>query len=260
MTSRSSGQTIATVERAADVLATFVDADGASLGVTEIAQQLSLSKAVVHRILASLRGRGLVEVDEDSRRYSLGPAALALGLTYLKTIEVRELARPYLRSLSAESSETATLSVRRGGKRMYVEQVTPEREVKMTVQLGHPYPLHAGSSSKAFLAYMPKDEVEEVLEGALDPLTEMTITDPEQLRADLGKVRERGYAVSLGERQEGAGSLAAPVFDHEEVPVAVISVCGPIERFREEIDELAPMLLRVTSGLSRQLGSNRVAS
>lgn len=239
------------------MLATFVDADGASLGVTEIAQKLSLSKAVVHRILASLRGRGLVEIDEDTRRYSLGPAALALGLTYLKTIEVRELARPYLRSLSAESGETATLSVRRGGIRMYVEQVTPEREVKMTVQLGHPYPLHAGSSSKAFLAYMPEDEVEEVLEGPLDPLTDMTITDPKPLRADLDTIRERGYAVSLGERQEGAGSLAAPVFDHEGVPVAVISVCGPIERFREEIDELAPMLLRATSELSRQLGSSR---
>lgn len=53
---------------------------------------------------------------------------------------------------------------------------------------------------------------------------------------------------------EGAGSIAAPVFDHENGAVAVISVCGPVERFRGEIDEIAPVLLRATRDLSRRLG------
>jgi len=248
------GQTIATVERAADVLSAFTELDGATAGVTELSQRLGLSKGVVHRILTSLRAKGFVEIDEVSRRYSLGPAALALGLTYLQQIDVRDAARSVLRDLSEQTNETATLSVRRGDLRMYVDQVTPQREVKMTVQLGHPYPLHAGASSRAFLANLPQRVIDEYLTHPLASFGATTITDPAVLRADLAAVRTAGYAVSFGERQEGAGSVAAPVFDLENGPVAVISVCGPVERFRDEAEDIAPLLLDATVQLSRRLG------
>ena len=254
MTAASKPQTIGAVERAADVLNAFTELDGATAGVTELSQRLGLSKAVVHRILASLRATGFVDLDEETRRYSLGPAALALGLTYLQQIDVRDAARSVLRELSDQTSETATLSIRRGDVRMYVDQVTPPREVKMTVQLGHPYPLHAGGSSKAFLAHLPDSDVDEYLAGPLEAVGKNTITDPVELREDLAVIRKRGYAASFGERMDGAGSLAAPVFDHENGPIAVISVCGPVERFRDEVDEIAPVLLDATRGLSRRLG------
>lgn len=247
-------ETITTVERAADVLSAFTEADGESLGVTELAQQLGLSKAVIHRILASLRVKGYVELDEESRRYELGPQALALGLTYLQKIDVRDRARPVLRELSDGTGETATLSVRRGWVRMYVDQVTPAREVKMSVQLGHPWPLHAGSSSKAFLAFLPEADIDAYLRHDLDPITPATITDPERLRKELKRIRKAGYATSMGERQEGAGSVASPIFDHEGQPIAAISVCGPIERFRGELDEIAPQVVEATRRLSRSLG------
>jgi DNA-binding IclR family transcriptional regulator len=254
VTSQPKDRTIAAVERAADLLNAFTELDGATAGVTELAERLGLSKAVVHRILASLRARGFIDIDERSRRYSLGPASLALGLTYLQQIDVRDAARSVLRDLTDRTDETATLSIRRGDMRMYVDQVTPAREVKMTVQLGHPYPLHAGGSSKAFLAHLPDGRIDEYLVGPLERVGENTITEPAELRRDLAAIRERGYATSFGERQEGAASVAAPVFDHENGAVAVISVCGPIERFRDEVDEIAPVLLDATRELSRRLG------
>jgi DNA-binding IclR family transcriptional regulator len=88
----------------------------------------------------------------------------------------------------------------------------------------------------------------------LEKLGPLTTTDPDVLRKDLALVRSRGFASSLGERQEGAGSVAAPVFGLENEPVAVISVCGPVERFRDEIDDIAPILLESTRKLSRRLG------
>jgi DNA-binding IclR family transcriptional regulator len=124
----------------------------------------------------------------------------------------------------------------------------------MIVQLGHPYPLHAGGSSKAFLAHLPKGRVDEYLDRPLEALGKNTITDPVRLRQDLVVIRKQGYAASFGERMEGAGSIAAPVFDHENEAVAVISVCGPVERFRGEVDEIAPVLLKATRELSRRLG------
>ncbi|MFA9432019.1 IclR family transcriptional regulator [Egicoccus sp. AB-alg2] len=246
---------ITTIERAADVLMLFATADQADLGVTEISRELGLSKAVVHRVLTTLTAKGFVEVVEDSRRYRLGPAVLSLGVAYLDRIDVRALAAPALHRLSEATNETATLSLRYGWERMYVDQVTPDREVKMTVALGRPFPLHAGGSSKAFLAFLPEVEQEEYIAGRkLSALTDRTIVDPDALRRELREVRARGYALSFGERQAGAGSIASPVIDHRGRPVAVISVCGPLERLRDEVDDVVAVLLSTTADLSHRLG------
>jgi IclR family transcriptional regulator, acetate operon repressor len=131
----------------------------------------------------------------------------------------------------------------------------------MSVALGRRFPLHAGSSSKAFLAFLPTDEQDRYLaERPLDPLTDQTITDVGILRAELATIRERGYAVSYGERQAGAGSIAAPLLDHRGQPVAAISVCGPLERFSDEVDEISSLLLRTAQELSHQLGHSQARS
>jgi DNA-binding IclR family transcriptional regulator len=248
-------QSIAAVERAIDVLLLFGPGGRGELGVTEISAELGLSKAAVHRILTSLRSRDLVALDPDSRRYSLGPAALGLGRAYLARIDVRSMAAPELAWLSAESGETATLSIRTGDVRMYVDQVIPAREVRMEVAVGVPYPLHAGASSKAFLAYLPAAEVDAYLgRAALSRMTDATVTDEAALRRELGEIRERGYALSFGERQAGAASAAAPVLDHDGKPVAVVSVSGPAERFREEVETATALLLEATGRLSARMG------
>jgi IclR family acetate operon transcriptional repressor len=248
------GETIAAVERAADVLMLFARAKTHTLGITEIAEELDMSKAAVHRVLASLRSRGLIEVDEPARRYLLGPEAMTLGLRYMARLDVRQLALPVLHELSAETNETATLSVRTGDTRVYVDQVTPLREVIMSVSIGVPFPLHAGASSKAFLAFLPDEQVTAYIAHELKPLTDGTITDPGELAAELDAIRRRGWAQSSGERQIGAASVAAPVFDHLGMPVAVLSVCGPAERFAVEAEQCADLLLLRTRRLSATMG------
>ena len=249
------GQTIAAIERAADVLELFAVADEPTLGVTEIANALGFSKAVVYRILSSFRAKGFIEVDEVTRRYSLGPKVLGLGVAYLSRIDVRAVARPELERLSAATNETATLSVRDGWQRTYIDQVTPDRDVKMVVQLGRSAPLHAGASSKALLAFLPEAEIDAFFTShPLDALTANTVTSERKLRRELAGIRERGYAISSGERLTGAAAVAAPVFGHEGGPIAVVSVSGPIERFRTQAAAAAPLLLEATARLSTQMG------
>lgn len=253
--SERTGQTIAAIERAMDVLALFAETDADTLGVSEIAQHLGLSKAVVHRILSSFRAKGFVVLDELSRRYSLGPKAMYLGLAYMDKLDVRRLARSVLEELSRATNETSTLSFRVGHSRVYIDQVTPPRDVKMVVQLGKEHPLHAGASSKAFLAFLEPGEIESYLaHGPLERLTPITIASRAGLMRELKEVRARGYASSLGERLEGAGSVAAPVLGHDGRPVAVISVCGPVERFVDEVERCAALLVPATQELSRALG------
>lgn len=250
----SGSKTVAAVERAADVLLHFSQTNRSDLGVTDIANDLGLSKAAVHRLLSSLRTRDLVVLDASTRRYSLGPAALMLGLSALNGLDVRRLATIELASLSADTRETATLSVRANDHRIYVDQVTPNREVMMSVTVGLPYPLHAGSSSKAFLAFLPPEEIDRYLDGPLQKLTSATVTNRRALAKELREIVARGWAASTGERQEGAASVAAPVLDHLGTPVAVISVCGPAGRFLPEAAACATRLLRTTRTLSAQLG------
>lgn len=252
--SQGGGRSVATIERAVDVLFLFTRSGG-DLGVTEIATELEISKAVVHRILTSLRDRDLITVDDDSRRYSLGPAVLDLAGAYQDSLDIRSEALEVMRRLSAVTNETATMSIRHGERRVYVDQITPDREVKMSVQVGSSFPLHAGATGKAFLAWLTDVEQEHYLAGDLARVTAETLVDPAMLQRELDQIRKQGFAVSMGERQAGAGSVAAPVLDHRRVPVAVISVCGPVERFRDEVADAAKHVVEATRDLSALLGA-----
>ena len=253
--SAQGGRTLEGLERALDVLLLFSRPGVSSLGVSEISRELDLPKAVVHRILTTLCGRNFLELDAESRRYRLGSSWLVLGSAYRQRLDLRELAKGSLRRLSELTSETTTLSIRQGNHRIYVDEVTPPRDVIMSVQIGTRYPLHAGSSSKAFLAFLPEDEQQDYFDSvALEQLTAQTKVRREELLAELALIRVRGYASSFGERQQGAGAVAAPLLDFESKPVAVMSVCGPADRIETRVDELAQALLVETRALSEQLG------
>jgi DNA-binding IclR family transcriptional regulator len=247
-------QTIASVERAMDVLLVFASGDQQWWGITDIARALDMPKAAVHRVLSSLRTRDIVSIDPETHRYALGPAMITLGLAALNGIEIRHRAQRELSGLSEATQETATLSIRVGDSRMYLDQVTPRRAVLMSVSLGVLYPLHAGSSSKAFLAFLPDDEIDAYLAGTLERVTEATEVDAARILEDLRRIRARGFAESVGERQPGAASVAAPILEQGGTPVAVLSVCGPANRFPAERDAAVRALLAVTTRLSAENG------
>lgn len=241
--------------RVADVLMVFTDGP-ATLGVTAIARELKLSKAVVHRILNSLVDRKLLSSDPRTREYHLGPAAAALGARALRGSELRSAALPVLRSLQRATNETVTVSALVPGGRVYLDQVESTLEIKMTVELGRRFPLHAGGSSTCILAFLPESEQESVLhEGHLEMLTSRTVTDPAILRQRLRDIRATGFSWSGGERQEGAGSIAAPVFGFDGEVVGAVSVCGPAPRFDTATRErIVPLLLEAVQTISGNLG------
>jgi IclR family acetate operon transcriptional repressor len=248
----ATGGTEATA-RVADVLLLFIDGPSA-LGVTRIARELELSKAVVHRILQSLAGRDLVALDPATREYRLGAAAAALGARALRDSDLRSAALPLLRKLRDEIGETVTLSTLVPHGRVYLDQVRGTHEITMTVEPGRRFPIHAGSSGKCMLAHAEPAVIEAVLAEPLEQLTPATIVDPDALRAELTRIRQSGYAASAGERQADAGSVAAPVFGLSGEVVGAISACGPRYRVTDEfVAAVAPHVVAVAAQVSRRL-------
>lgn len=241
-------------ERVADVLLALSRND-VSIGVSAISRELSLSKAVVHRILQSLVSRDLVRIDPETREYSLGPSATALGARALRQLDLRTVARGELISLRNETQETTTLSLLVSDHRTYIDQFVSAQEIKMTVELGRMYPLHAGASSRAILAFVPEADAARVLRSDLESLTTETIHDRNVLEERLNEIRRNGYATSRGERQSGAGSVAAPVFGSDGRVVGSISVCGPLARFdAETVARDIPLVVASAARISAQLG------
>ncbi|WP_273847327.1 IclR family transcriptional regulator [Rubrobacter calidifluminis] len=240
--------------RVADVLLAFAG-EQERLGVSEIARRLGLSKAVVYRILRSLASRQLVIFEEHTRSYRLGPAAATLGARALRDFDLRRAAMPVLSRLQRETGETATISALVGTHRVYLDQVLSLNEIKMSVQIGHPFPLHAGASSRAILAFCMPELRETVLHGTLERLTPGTITNRRRLEEELERVRREGTAISFGERQVGAGSVATPVFGIDGYAIGSLSVCGPVDRFNEEtVDRLRPLVREAGLEVSKKLG------
>ena len=241
--------------RVADVLLTFAGS-GEQQGVSEISRRLGLSKAVVHRILRSLVSRRLVSWDEMSGGYRLGPAA-TLGARALRDLNLRENALPVLRQLQQESGETATVSELVGVSRVYLDQAPSLKEVKMTVEIGRPFPLHAGASSRAIMAFAPPDLRQQTLEGPLEALTPKTIVDREALELSISHVASVGAAASFGERQYGAASVAAPLLGNDGHAIGAVSTCGPVDRFDEAaVERLLPLVRSAAHEVSSRIGSH----
>jgi DNA-binding IclR family transcriptional regulator len=239
------------IDRALAILG-ILAAASQPMGVTEIARQVGLPKSVVHYHVSALVRNGYVEARPD-RRYGLGYAALRLGRGGYFNVELRARALPHMRALHHDTWETVTLSVLVGSERVCIDQLVSPQEMKLSVELGRPFPLHAGASGRAILAFLSEDAREAILGQPLIRLTPATEVEPDRLRSLLVAVRERGLAVSRGERQAGAAAVAAPLFDRHGVAGA-IAISGPEHRFDDLAVERGQHLLEAAAAqLNREL-------
>jgi DNA-binding IclR family transcriptional regulator len=151
---------------------------------------------------------------------------VGLAATAVARLPVVSQARPELEQLSAAASETVNLAILDRFHVVYVDQVTPAQTVVMASWVGRRSPVHASSSGKVLLAWGDPRARQALLRRRLEPLTERTITDPDELRRALGEVRRRGYAASNGELEDGLVTIAAPVLADGKA-VAAVSISGP---------------------------------
>lgn len=241
------------VERAADILICLGKAE---LNLSEIAREVGLNKATVFRMLVSLERKGFVAKDTDTGKYSLDWGLMGtFSRALYRDQGLVKSAYPYMETLWKQTEETITLYIRKDFERLCIAELPSPHPLKYTVGIGVTVPLHAGSPGKLLLAYMPSDEIAEVLEKIeLVALTKRTITSREKLLQELAVIRRQGWATSFGERIEGVSSLSVPVKDRENNIVASLNILGPFVRLGEKrLMGYLDMLKEVGRSISNRL-------
>jgi IclR family KDG regulon transcriptional repressor len=238
------------VERAMQILSSF-GGEHAERGVSELAQATGLHKATTHRILMTLFNGGFVERTADGERFCLGLRLVELGLGALRSLDFRRAAFPYMEQLVERFQEICTLSMFDRGQVLYVEVVHSERSLTIAARVGRRLPVHCTASGKLLLAFLSTEAVEPILNAPLAAYTEKTITSPDQLREELGVVRQRGYALADEEFEAGIWAISAPIRDMDGNVIAALSMPFPTNRLRRErIPEITQALLEAANAVS----------
>ncbi|MFG1943593.1 IclR family transcriptional regulator [Nonomuraea sp. NPDC048826] len=238
------------VERALDVLEALAERGGEA-GLSEIAARTGLPYGTIHRLLQTLLARGYVRQESD-RRYALGGGLVRLGGVAEGMVGV--WAQPHLTRMVELSGETANLAVLEGDFIVYVAQVPSPRRLRMFAEVGRRVLPHSTAVGKVLLAWRAAEEAVTLLERTGMPRrTPNTITTTDAMLTEFGVVRDRGYALDLGEEELGVHCLAVPVRDGERV-VAAMSVSGPAERIDAlDRDELARGMLKIADAFGAEL-------
>ncbi len=195
----------------------------------------TMLKISLHRFLVSLESHGILYRDRLNKRWRLGHRLFTWGCLAAETTQLIHISKPCMQELTKFTEETSILTTWQNREVVCIDKVESNHPVRMTLDVGTRRLPHAGASSKILMAYLPHEEIQEIIrDRGLPKLCVNTITDPDELVAELIKIRKHGYAESYQETDQGAWGLATPIHDRSRAVVAGIGVAGPISRFSKE--------------------------
>ncbi|WP_280587300.1 IclR family transcriptional regulator [Halorubrum sp. Boch-26] len=244
-------QTVGAVETTFSVIQVLQDRGGA--GVTEIANELELSKSAVHKHLATLADQRCVVKRGDE--YRLGLGLFEYGSFVRNGYDVFHKAKPRVRELAAETGEMVWLILEENGMAMYLFGDGGSLDINVDSLVGTWTHLHLNSGGKAILSQYSEDRVREIVDKhGLPARTDRTITDIDELLEELERTRKRGYALNLEEDLDGIHAIGAPIAHQGEVQGA-LSIAGAANRLTETRchEEYADRLLTVVNDLELNL-------
>lgn len=228
------------------------------MGLVEIAHRAGLAPSTAHRLLSALERHGYVEQDPLSRDYRLGSTLVTLGLRARRGINLRRQAMPIMEALARQTGEDVYLCVRRETESLLIEWAPGTHAVRLAERLGERMPLHRGAGSKVLLAHLDSLAIDAYLHRHFGP-EHRGHSEVRRLLRDLALIRERGYAVSVGEYAADSASLAAPVRDFTGAVTAALCILLPRGRLARSQAMLLERLKEAAAQLSAHLGHLRLA-
>ncbi|WP_051988664.1 IclR family transcriptional regulator domain-containing protein [Kineosphaera limosa] len=246
------GGYVQSLARGLAVIAAF-DADNPQMTLSEVARRTGLSRATARRFLLTLEHLGYVR--SDGREFALTPQVMRLGFAYLSSQSLPDVAQPHLTELSRQLQESTSVAVLDGDDITYVARQATRRIMTVAIRVGTRFPAYATSMGRVLLADFDEPALQAYLERVpLVSITSGTLTDPAQLRAELGRIRDQGYAVVDQELELGLRSIAAPIRDGAGRVVAAVNVStGVLTPHGQSVEQLLEPLLETAAKIEGDL-------
>jgi DNA-binding IclR family transcriptional regulator len=236
-----------------------IEAIGAGAkGVSAIAEEIGLSKGTVFDLLKTLETAGFVRRARDGDAYQLGPVLLRLAAVGLSQVDIVSVAAPHLQSLADETGEICHLGRRDGYGIVYLHRAKSQHLVRMldlNSLVGARSPLHCTSMGKVILAHMSDEEFEDFLALPREAYTKQTISDATALQEERVRILRDGYALNLGEYEEGVHSVAVPLRTSTGPARHGINFAMPSVRMpKSSIPNLVESLRKTAAAIEKDIG------
>ena len=243
---------IQVIARAAAVLRIVAEEpDGLSLA--EISRRVGLARSTVQRIVKSLEDEVFLDALSIKGRYSIGRGLIALSRQ--PSIDVSEVAEPFLRELAMTVNETVDLSVLKGNRALFVANIAGSHRLSALSAVGTRFPLHSTANGKALLSLLPAEQRAMLMADPLSADTPKTITDRDELLNQINQVYRSGIAYDIEEHTEGVCAIGTAFVTVSGTPYA-ISIPVPRQRYFEKVSEFETPLLHCRSQIIAALSRN----
>ncbi|MGW2570982.1 IclR family transcriptional regulator [Streptomyces sp. NPDC001537] len=227
--------------------------------VGELTKLFGLPKSTVQRTLVSLAEAGWLRANrKDTTRWEIGVRVLAVRPAALQGSSLFAAAREPMVRLRDAVNETIHLSVPDALQCMVVvDRVDCDHAVRTFHTIGDTSPLHATAVGRAVLAHLPRRDVEDLIAAGLERFSDMTPAEPDELRAELDRIRTDGYAINRNQFRPGVCAVAAAVLDEDGTPLAAVAVSMPEARYDEAS---APKWGRLVADTAAEISRRRLGA
>ncbi len=255
ITEEKDKSSVRALDKAIKALELIATLDG-DIDLSALSKMTEIPKSTMLRLLNTLSSHNLIYQDEKTKRFRLGMQLIALGRAAERSFNLVQHMHPFLVALSEKTEETASLMVLEGTSSIYIDQVVSSRLIRGQPQIGKSIELHCSSGGKVLMSAMDDGRIEKMLNGKiLKPRTEKTIIDTDELKREINRIRELGYAVDDEEAEIGGRCVAVPLWDRNGNTIAAVTVMGPTTRIRQkDFPQLAALVKGVALEASESLG------
>lgn len=213
------------------------------LRLNELSKATELSNATLLRLLITMEDEGFIVINKEDNTYFLGHVFLDYSNVVIDNYDIKSVARPIMERINSFTEETVNLYIISGFARICIDQIVSNKQVKSFSRIGDAKSLHSGAAGKILLAYSDEKYLNKFFENCkLKSYTENTIIEKSSLIKQLEEIRNKGYAISYGERERGIISIAIPLYDFSRNVVAAISMSGPDYRVKDKYNEFVDFM------------------
>lgn len=256
MRTKDGNQLTRSVLKALDLL-DFLHQRSSALPPAEIASGIGVSRPTAYRLLATMASCGWVAKDsQDPSKYRLGYHILQLAGTFLRDLDIRSVARPFMEQLSHQYDVNVRLFVLDNGEAVFLDHVMGSHPIQSLIPLGQRGCLHSKAVGKAILAYLPEEQVTFIVRThGLEARTSRTITDLSALIKELVRVRRLGYGIADQEDNENLRAVGAVILNFQNAPIGGLAISDLVLRMNDKQMRILGEALHDTAAkVSEQLG------